>query len=150
MSISRSQAQIDAPIQTVWRLVADVERHPDWWPNVIEVECGDIEQGCTYRRVFKRPFGVDDTTILIDELDSYRALKIRCLDTGSFASFRLAESQGGTFVDAEAGLEAKTAATKIFDRLGGKRFYSRWLDQSLDALRAAACERATAEPSPNA
>ena len=39
VSRCRRQAFIEAPVEVVWDLIADVERHPEWWPRVIEVEC---------------------------------------------------------------------------------------------------------------
>ena len=39
MSVHRRQAHLDAPIQIIWELVANPNRHPEWIPRVIEVEC---------------------------------------------------------------------------------------------------------------
>ncbi len=57
MSEARQQAFIDAPIGVVWELLEDVDRHPEWWPRVVEVECEGLETGCTYREVFRGPVG---------------------------------------------------------------------------------------------
>jgi uncharacterized protein YndB with AHSA1/START domain len=35
MSGWRRQAVIDAPIEVVWELVGDPNRHPEWFPRVI-------------------------------------------------------------------------------------------------------------------
>jgi hypothetical protein len=44
----------------------------------------------------------------------------------------------GTFVDVEFGMEPARLPHKVFDVLAGKRFYRRWLEQSVAALRDAA------------
>jgi uncharacterized protein YndB with AHSA1/START domain len=46
VSRCRQQTFIAAPREVVWRLIADVERHPDWWPDVIDVDVDQIAQGC--------------------------------------------------------------------------------------------------------
>jgi len=38
MSEARQQAYIEAPVEIVWDLLADVDRHPEWWPRVLSVE----------------------------------------------------------------------------------------------------------------
>ena len=40
---------VDAPVERVWELIGDVNRHPEWWPRVEEVECDVLDVGCTYR-----------------------------------------------------------------------------------------------------
>ena len=101
MSHWRLQAQVDVPPETVWELVGNVDRHPEWWPRVIDVHCDGIEQGCSSRQVFKSPMGVVETDVSIEELDGCRELTLRCLDTGTYAHWLLTEAQGGTFVDVD-------------------------------------------------
>jgi Polyketide cyclase / dehydrase and lipid transport len=74
--IYRQQAFIEAPIEVVWELIADVDNHPDWWPKFIAVE----------------------------------DLLIRCIDTGTYVHMALTDARGGTFVDGEAGMEARRRA----------------------------------------
>src|SRR4051795_1092942 len=61
MSCCRLQAQVDVPPETLWELVGDVDRHPEWWPRVLDVQCEGLEQGCSYRQVFQSPMGVVTT-----------------------------------------------------------------------------------------
>jgi hypothetical protein len=58
MSAVRRQAQIDAPIQSVWNLVGDPNRHPEWFPKVVEAECDGLDERCTYRMVVNGPVGI--------------------------------------------------------------------------------------------
>jgi uncharacterized protein YndB with AHSA1/START domain len=145
MSACRVQAQVDVPPDTLWELIGNVERHPEWWPRVINVHCDGLEQGCEYRQVFKSPMGTIETDVSIERLDECREMTLRCLDTGTYAHWLLAEAQGGTFIDVEFGLDPQTTRTRVFDMVAGKRYFRRWLAESIDALRkAAASERAAA------
>jgi hypothetical protein len=142
MSSCRLQAQVDVPREALWELIGNVERHPEWWPRVMNVHCEGLEQGCSYRQVLKSPMGVVETDISIERLDDCREMTLRCLDTGTYAHWLLAEAQGGTFIDVEFGLDPKTTRTRVFDMVAGKRYFRRWLAESIDALRAAANEGA--------
>jgi uncharacterized protein YndB with AHSA1/START domain len=142
MSAARREAFIDAPVQVVWDLISDVERHPEWWPRVIEVQCDDFEQGCTYRQLTKVPFGHDEMKLHVEQLDDCQNLSIRCLNTGSYVHFLLTEAQGGTFVDTEIGMEPQRLRTKFFDAVAGRRYFTAWLAQTIEALDRAARERA--------
>jgi uncharacterized protein YndB with AHSA1/START domain len=142
LSAARRQAFIDAPVPIVWELVSDVNRHPEWWPRVIEVECDGLEEGCTYREVVKVPLGKDEMHLHVDALEEGRNLSIRCLNTGSFVRFLLTEAQGGTFADVEIGMEPQGLRYRVFDATAGKRYFASWLGQTMEALDAVACKRA--------
>jgi uncharacterized protein YndB with AHSA1/START domain len=138
----RQQVFIDAPVEAVWELVADVERHPMWWPRVIEVECEGLEEGCNYRQVTKTPVGVDVMNMHVERLEDCRDLSIRCLNTGTYVRMLLTEAQGGTFVDGSMGMDPQRLPMRVFDVVAGKRYFTRWLEQSLDAMKQAAAKRA--------
>lgn len=142
MSGSRRQAFIDAPVQVVWDLVSDVNRHPEWWPRVVEVECDGLEEGCVYREVVKTPFGHDEMSLNVEELEDCENLSIRCLNTGTYVRFLLTEAQDGTFVDGQMGMDPLGTSNRLFDALAGKRYFSSWLRQTVEALDRAACRRA--------
>jgi hypothetical protein len=144
VSAYRLQAQIDVPPETLWELVGNVERHPEWWPRVIDVRCEGLQHGCNYRQVFKSPLGVVETDVSLERLDDCRQMTLRCLDTGTYAHWRMAEAQGGTFIDVEFGLDPKTAKTHVFDIVAGRRYFRRWLEESIDALRKAAASETVA------
>jgi Polyketide cyclase / dehydrase and lipid transport len=144
MSLSRQQGFIDAPVDVVWELLADVDRHPEWWPRVVEVECDGLEAGCTYRQVTQTPFGKDEFRLFVEGLDECRNLSIRCLNTGTFVRMGLAEAQSGTFLEAEMGMEPERLQYRLFDAVAGKRFFRAWLRETFDALGRAAGSRARA------
>ena len=139
MSHCRQQVFIDAPIDAVWELLSDVDRHQDWWAGVVEVECDGLEAGCTYRQVTMSPFKKpEEQRLHVENLEDCEALSIRCLDTGTFVRFALTEAQGGTFVDGEAGMESSKIPNRVWDAVAGKRWYRDWLAKSLDLMRDAA------------
>jgi hypothetical protein len=137
-SSSRRQVVVDAPVEALWELIGDPNRHPEWWPRVEAVQCDLLELGCTYRQVTRKPMKTIETTISIEALDDCHELRVRCLDTGMFAHFVLTPAQDSTFVDAELGIEPHGA-----ENLVGRIFVRRWLDQSLEGLRKAACARSS-------
>jgi len=145
VSSYQQQAWIDAPIEVVWDLVRNVNRHPEWWPKVVEVECEGLEEGCSYRQLTETPFGTQRLDVVVDRLEELRAMQIRCINTGTFVDLSLTEARGGTFVDARFGLDPLTMKMRVFDVVAGKRFFRRWLEQSLDAMQRVAQER-TREP----
>jgi uncharacterized protein YndB with AHSA1/START domain len=146
MSRCREQSQIDAPVEVVWGLVSDPNRHPQWLPRVVEVQCEGVEQGCTYRQVTKSPIGLEETTFAVDRLDDCHEVMVHCLDTGTFVRFVLTEALGGTFVEMEAGMDPQSVKYRVIDRMTGKRYFRRWIEQALAALREAARGEAARGP----
>jgi len=138
VSAYRQQTWIDAPVERVWALIRDVERHPEWWPKVVEVKCDGLEEGCGYRQLTETPFGTQELDVVVDRLQELREMRIRCINTGTFVDLFLTEARGGTFVDARFGLDPVTTKMRVFDLVAGKRFFRRWLEQSLDAMQRVA------------
>jgi hypothetical protein len=138
MSVCRSQALINASPERIWELVGDPRRHPEWWPRVIEVNGNRIEEGASYAQVTKAPARVLATTMRIEQLDDLREIHMRCLDTGTYARWLLTEARGDTFVDVELGMEPVGLSNRVFDRVFGKLYFSRWIEQSLEGLESAA------------
>jgi carbon monoxide dehydrogenase subunit G len=136
---STQQTHIDAPVEVVWDLLGDPNRHPEWWPEMIEVECADLEQGCRYRGVVKGPFGrQDEHEILIEELENCRQVSIHCEGTGVYNRFYLTEARGGTFVEGCFGAIPHSVGMKVFGAVAGRRFLRSWLSRSLERLKTAA------------
>ena len=140
MSRARKQAFIEAPAERIWELLSDVERHSEWWPRVIDVECEGLEEGCTYREVIETPFGNAEMTPHVDALEDCKALSIHCLNTGAFVRFGLTEAQEGTFVEGEMGMDPRGLRNHVFDVVAGRRYFSSWIAQTFAALERAAKE----------
>lgn len=141
MSLCRQQGFVEAPLAVVWELIADVERHPEWWPRVVEVECEGLDEGCTYRQVTQTPLGRDEMHLLIESKDELRNLRIRCVNTGTFVRFGLTGAQEGTFVDGEMGMDPERVHHRVFDAVVGRRYFDSWLRATLEALREVAPQR---------
>jgi Polyketide cyclase / dehydrase and lipid transport len=135
---STQQAHIAAPVELVWELLGDPNRHPEWWPNVVEVECAQLEEGCRYRGVMKGPMGTEEHELLLERLDGCREVSIYCEGAGVFTRFKLAEARGGTFVEGFFGAEPNTIGMKVFAAVAGRRYLRSWLSQSLAGLKQAA------------
>lgn len=138
---STQQAFIDAPVQAVWDLVGDPNRHPSWWPDVIEVECADLREGCRYRGVVKGFLGVDEHDLLLERLDDCHEVSIYCDGTGVTTRFLLTEAQGGTFVEGYFAIAPNSLGMKVVGAVAGRRIMRSWLEQSLENLKQEA-ERA--------
>ncbi|MDX6584077.1 MAG: Polyketide cyclase / dehydrase and lipid transport [Solirubrobacterales bacterium] len=138
----RQQAFIEAPVPVVWKLIADIENHPQWWPRVVEIQCEGLDEGCTYRQITQTPFGKDEMNLLIEDRDDPRRLHVRCLNTGTFVRFDLTSAQGGTFADGEMGMDPDRLKFKVFDATVGRRYFASWLEATMVALGDVAKGRA--------
>jgi hypothetical protein len=125
-------------VGAIWTLLGDPNRYPEWWPRIIEVKCDEIAEGCEYKHVSRGPVGTAEETIVLERLEDCREVRIRCLDTGTYMRWVLMEARDGTFLDVEFGMEPERLPHRVFDRLAGRRFYRRWLEQSIEGLRRAA------------
>jgi len=105
---------------------------------VVEVECEGLDEGCSYREVVQSPVGKEEMDLLIEGREELRNLGIRCLNTGTFVRFEITEAQGGTFVDGEIRKDPRRLVHRVFDAVAGRRYFSTWLDSTLDGLGRAA------------
>jgi uncharacterized protein YndB with AHSA1/START domain len=132
---SVQQAYIDASPETVWELVGDPNRHPDWWPDVLEVECADLREGCRYRGVVKGPFRASEHDLVLERLDTCQEVSISCEETGVTTRFVLTAAQGGTFVEGHFAIDPNGIGTKVVAAVGGRRIMRSWLERSLANLK---------------
>jgi uncharacterized protein YndB with AHSA1/START domain len=139
--VQRSTTQqmfIDAPADRIWELVGDPNRHPEWWPEMLEVECADLKEGCRYRGVVKGPFGSAPHDLVVDRLEDCREVSIFCDGTGVTTRFVLTEAQGGTFVEGCFTIEPNSIGMKVIGAVTGRRYLHSWLESSLENLKRAA------------
>jgi hypothetical protein len=80
--------------------------------------------------------GVVETTFLVERVERFRELRVRCSDTGLYMRWLLTEARDGTFVDAEFGIDPEQAKLNDpgFDPIASKSELRRWLQTSLDGL----------------
>jgi hypothetical protein len=141
MSSVRRQALIDAPLESIWELVGDPSRHPEWWPRVIEVKGQRFEEGDEYVQVTKSPTGQVETKFVIDRRSDLREIRMHCALSQTYADWVLTSAQGATFVDLELGMAPQKLSDRVFDATVGPMYFRRWAEQSLDGLRTAVSAR---------
>jgi uncharacterized protein YndB with AHSA1/START domain len=144
MSAVHEQALLDAPVPTVWELVSDPRRYPEWFPRVLEVQGERFEEGVEFVQVSRQPFvGTEEAHFLIDRMDELREIRMHCTISGMFVHWQLIDAQGGTFLNAEFGMEPIRRRDRVIDFTLGRRFFRRWLVEAVDGLKRAARARST-------
>jgi uncharacterized protein YndB with AHSA1/START domain len=139
MSAVHEQALVDAPVPTVWELVSDPERYPEWWPRVFEIQGERYEEGVAFVLVTHQPLvGRDEAQFLIDRMDEFRELRMHCTISGMFVHWQLTDAQGGTFLSAMFGMEPIRRRDRVLDFALGRRFFRSWLAEAVDGLKRAA------------
>jgi uncharacterized protein YndB with AHSA1/START domain len=138
----KQQALIEAPLESVWELLADPARYPEWASEVIEVTGAPsrIERGSTFDVTGGGPLGrTYTTTFRIEELEEMRTLKMQCQVSGFYSHWLLTEARGNTFAEVELGVEPKPGLrARVAEVTHTKRYLRRAVDQTLDSLRRAA------------
>ena len=139
MLLCRHQAFVSAPVPRVWELVGQPDRHPEWWPEVVEIQGKDFGRGCRYCHVTQGEHGVTETTLIVERVTEFKELLVRCAETGLYMRWLLSDAQGGTLVDAEFGVDPAQASQPgpAFDPEAAKQDLQRWLHSSLDGLAGA-------------
>jgi Polyketide cyclase / dehydrase and lipid transport len=138
MSAHRQQAQLDAGLEEVWALIGNPRRYPEWWPRVIEVRGERFEEGEEYVQITRQPLGRVESSFLLERQDDLREIRMSCQLTGAYAHWLVTESQGGTFVDLEMGIQPRRLGDRLFDVAAGRRYFRGWSERSLQGLREAA------------
>ncbi len=147
MSAVQEAAQLDAPVPTVWELVGDPRRYPEWFPRVLEVAGERYEEGGQFVMVTHHPvIGRDEPEMLIDQMDDLREIRMHCTISGMFVHWQLTDAQGGTFVHAEFGMDPERRRDRIKDVVGGRRFFRRWLEEAIGGLKSAAERQVATRP----
>jgi uncharacterized protein YndB with AHSA1/START domain len=138
--VARHQAFVSAPARNVWELVGRPDRHPEWWPEIVEVQGKQFGRGCSYCQIAEQGDQVSETEFKVERLEELKELVVRCEETGMYMRWLLTEAQEGTFVDAEFGIDPKLAAAvdSEFDPAASKDQLRRWLHSSLDGLAVVA------------
>jgi uncharacterized protein YndB with AHSA1/START domain len=138
MSQVHEQALLDAPVSTVWDLVSDPRRYPEWFPRVFEIEGERFDEGAEFVQVNRQPlFGRDEAHFLIDRVDDFREIRMHCTISGMLVQWQLTDARGGTFVDAAFGMDPIRRRDRVIDFTIGRRFFRRWLVEAVDGLRRA-------------
>jgi hypothetical protein len=134
--VFRHQAFVPAPVPDVWELVGHPARHPEWWPELVEVQGERFGRGCSYCHVTQDERGLSEMTLIVERVTDLKELAVRCAENGLYMRWLLSDAQGGTLVDAEFGIDPTEASapTLDFDPAAAKAELERWLRASLDGL----------------
>ena len=139
MSEVHEQALVDAPVSTVWELVGNPSRYPEWLPRVFEVEGERFEEGAEFVQVSQQPlFGRDAARFLVDRVDEFHEIRMHCTISGMFVHWQLTEAQGGTFLSAVFGIDPIRRRDRLIDLTVGRRFLRGWLAEAVEGLKSAA------------
>jgi uncharacterized protein YndB with AHSA1/START domain len=135
----KQQTIVEAPVQSVWALLADPARYPEWNPESIEVTGvpTKIERGSTFTNTTSGPLGKATTVFEVEELEDMHEIKLRCQTSGYYSHWILTEARGNTFADVEMGIEPPRLAANFFRLSHNKSYLRRITDETLDNLRAA-------------
>src|SRR5436190_7702683 len=144
MADVREDAVLDAPVPTVWELVGDPSRYPEWFPRGLDVQGERYEEGGQFVMVTQHPLvGRDEPQMLIDGMEDLREIRMHCTVSGMFVHWQLTDAQGGTFVHAQFGMDPVRRRDRVMDVTGGRRFFRKWLLEAVDGLRSASREEAS-------
>jgi Polyketide cyclase / dehydrase and lipid transport len=129
---------VDAPVSAVWELVSDLRRYPEWFPRVFEIQGERFEEGADFVMLSRMPLvGREETRFLIDRMDDLREIRMHCTVSGFFVHWQLTDAQGGTFLDAQFGIDPIRRRDRIVELAGGRRFLRRWLVDAVAGLKRA-------------
>lgn len=145
--ILQAQIDINAPVSTVWKLVSDVERMPQWspqcrWTKVI----GGVRQGARMVNLNRRGMLVWPTTARITELVPEKKLAFRVSENHTVWSYELEPTEAGTKLvetrRAENGTTTAVSAFAVDKFMGGEKSFEQELiegmNDSLARIKAAA------------
>jgi uncharacterized protein YndB with AHSA1/START domain len=136
MSSWRQQALIEAPVDEVWRLVADPTRDPEWGANVVAVT-GEarVTRNDEFRMTTRDLLVEKETTFRVVEHDELREIKLQCETSGFYSHWLLTEARENTFLEVEIGMEPGKLPYRVIDTTVGKRWYRRLAEDSIDGIR---------------
>ena len=136
MGTYRHQALIEASVEDVWAVVSDPRTHPEWWPDVVDVQLDEpLVEGGEYTRTSKPVPFLDamESVWVAERLEDMKEARFRCTVSGSWARFTLTPAQGETYVELESGIDPTTLRWRLMNAMSG-RFLKDWIVKVLDAL----------------
>lgn len=129
-------------------MISDPSTHPDWWPDVLEVEVNEpLVEGGEYSQTSKHYVGEIESVWIAERMEDLKEAHFRCTLSGTYARFALTPTREGTFVEVETGIRPTNLRWRL-EGLIGRSYFKRWLTDVLDALPEAV-ERARARPEPS-
>lgn len=103
-----------------------------------EIQGESFEEGAEHVQVSRQPlFGRVEAHFLIDRMDELREIRMHCTISGMFVHWQLTDAQGGTFLNAQFGMEPIRSRDRLTDFAVGRRFFRRWLVEAVEGLKRA-------------
>jgi len=132
----RRHSLINAPVEDVWAVVSDPQTHPDWWPEVRDVQVPEeLAQDGEYVQTSRRLGFLDvvDSVWTTEKVEHLKQVHFRCTLTGTYTRFSLTPAQDETFVEIEAGVDPVGLQGRAV-QVTGRLWLQNWLRDLLDAL----------------
>lgn len=109
-------------MESVWELVGDPSRYPEWAADVVAVTgLAEVAEHETYEQVSRTPLGNETTTFEIEKLDDLHEIKLRCQKSGYYSHWVLTPAQEATFAEVEIGVEPVAPQYRLYFGILGKR-----------------------------
>lgn len=144
--ILQAQIDINAPVSTVWKLVSDLDRMPQWSPQCRLMKAfGGIRQGARTINLNRRGMLFWPTTSRITEYVPEKKLAFRVNENNTVWSYELEPTEAGTRLVETRNAENGTTAVSTFlvgKFMGGVPSFEQGLiegmNDSLARIKAAA------------
>ena len=135
----REQTLIQAPVGSVWELVGDPTRYPEWASNVVAVTgLAELAEDETFEQITRVPLSGDKTTIFeIEKLDDLHEIRLRCNTSGYYSHWVLTPAQEATFAEVEIGVEPTAPTHRLYFGALGKRYMRKLVLEAVDGVRRA-------------
>jgi uncharacterized protein YndB with AHSA1/START domain len=134
----KQQALIEAPVETVWEILVDPSRSPEWDEDVIEVTGApvEIQVGSTFGVTARGRLGLkESTTFKVEELEDMHALKMKCQRSGYYVHWLLTPARGNTFTELELGVEPLPGLSgRAMAAMVTKGYLRRTVEKTIEAL----------------
>lgn len=136
----QTQIDINAPVATVWRLLSDLRRMPQWSPQCRQMKLlGPLRPGTRTLNLNRRNYLFWPTTCTITEVIPEKKLAFRVNTNGTLWSYELEPTEQGTRVvetrHAENGVKAVSTLT-VNALLGGTTNFERELIDGMNTSLA--------------
>ncbi len=134
MSSWRQQALIESPLDTVWALIGDPNRYPEWASEILEVTgLPTVEKDAVFRQVSEDRGETEVVNFRIEEFDeAIRTIQMRCLESRFYLRAALTEASGNTFVEMETGTSEGDREAEADEE--NRQFFIRLAGEMLDGL----------------
>ncbi len=136
----QAQVDINAPVTTVWALISDFGRMPQWSPQCrLMKSFGPLRPGARTFNINRRKFLFWPTTCTVTEVIPEKKVAFRVNTNGAIWSYELEPTEAGTRVvesrHAENGVKAVSNLT-VYALLGGVPNFERELVEGMNASLA--------------